>query len=56
MPKKSPIAFYNGFNYDYHFIIKELAEEFKKQFTFLGENPEKLHKLYSSNRTTTYKN
>ena len=30
----------NGSNYDYHFIIKELAEEFKKQFTCLGENIE----------------
>ena len=41
MPKKIPIVFYNGSNYDYHFIIKELAEEFKKQFTCLGENTEK---------------
>ena len=32
---------HNGSNYDYHFIIKELAEEFKKQFTCLGENTEK---------------
>ena len=29
---KIPIAFHNGFKYGYHFIIKELAEEFKKQF------------------------
>ena len=35
------IAFNNGSNYDYHFIIKELAEEFKKQFTCLGENSQK---------------
>ena len=28
-------------NYDYHFIIKELAEEFRKQFTCLRENTEK---------------
>ena len=41
LPKKSPIVFHNGSNYDYHFIIKELAEEFKKQFTCLGENTEK---------------
>ena len=41
VPKKIPIAFHNGSNYDYHFIIKELAEEFKKQFTCLGENTEK---------------
>ena len=39
--KKHPIVFHNRSNYDYHFIIKELAEEFKKQFTFLGENTEK---------------
>ena len=40
VPKKVPIAFHNGSNYDYHFIIKELAEEFKKQFTCFGENTE----------------
>ena len=27
--------------YDYQIIIKELAEELKKQFTCLGENTEK---------------
>ena len=37
---KIPIVFHNGSNYDYNFIIKELAEEFKKQFTCLGENTE----------------
>ena len=41
MPKKNPIVFHNGSNYDYHFIIKELAQEFQKQFTCLGENTEK---------------
>ena len=30
VPKKVLIAFHNGYNYDYHFIIKELAEEFFK--------------------------
>ena len=39
--KKIPIAFHNGSNYDYHFIIKSIAEEFKKQFTCLEENTEK---------------
>ena len=38
VPKRIFIVFHN---YDYHFIIKELAEEFKKQFTCLGENTEK---------------
>ena len=41
VPKKIPIVFHNGSNYDYHLIIKELAEECKKQFTCIGENPEK---------------
>ena len=39
--KKIPIVFHNGSNYNYHFIIKELAEEFKNQFTCFGENNEK---------------
>ena len=37
-PKKLHIAIHNGQNYDYHLIIKKLTEEFKKQFTCLGEN------------------
>ena len=41
VPKKISIVFHNGSNYDYHFIIKELAEEFKKQFICLGKNTEK---------------
>ena len=41
VPKKILIVFHNGSNYEYHFIIKELAEEFKKQFSCLGENMEK---------------
>ena len=41
VPQKIFIVFYNGSKYDYHFIIKELAEEFKKLFTCLGENAEK---------------
>ena len=28
IPKKIPMAFHNRSNYDYRFIIKELAEEF----------------------------
>ena len=39
--KKKFIAFHNGSNFDYHFIIKELAEEFEKQFACLRENTEK---------------
>ena len=40
-PKKIPIVFHNGSTYDYHFVIKKLAEEFKGEFECLGENTEK---------------
>ena len=39
-PKEIPIVFPNGSKFDYHFIIKELSEEFKGQFEQLGENTE----------------
>ena len=39
--KKIHMVFHNGSKYDYHSIMKTLAEEFKKQFTCLGENTEK---------------
>ena len=39
--KKFTLIFYNGSNYDYHFIIKKLAEELEEQFTCLGENNSK---------------
>ena len=40
VPKKILIAFHKT-NYDYHFIIKELAEEFKTEFICLGESTKK---------------
>ena len=41
-----PVVFHNGSNYDYHFIIKESANEFEGQFEYLGENTEK-YKTFS---------
>ena len=41
MPKKIIKVFHNGSNYDYRFIIKELAKEFEKQFSCLGKDTEK---------------
>ena len=41
IPKELPLVFHNGSTYDYHFIIKELAEEFEGEFECLGENTEK---------------
>ena len=38
IPKKIPIVFHNGSTYDYHFVIKNLAEEFKSDFECLEEN------------------
>ena len=38
IPKEILEVFHNGPNYDCHFIIKELAEEFEEQFTCLVGN------------------
>ena len=45
-PNEIAVVFHNGLNYDYHFIIKELANEFKGQFECFGENTEK-YKTFS---------
>ena len=54
VPKKIPIVFHNGSTYDYHFIIKQLAEDFKGQFECLGENTEKYltFSIYNSKKIT----
>ena len=41
MPHKIPVVFLNGSYYDYHFTVKELSNEFERQFECLGENTEK---------------
>ena len=60
--KKIPVAFHNGSTYNYHFLIKELAEEFEGQFEFLGENTEKyitfsvpMKKELGNGKSITYK-
>ena len=40
-PREVPVVFHNGSSYDYHFIIKGLAEEFDGDFQCLGENKNK---------------
>ena len=54
--------FHNGFTYDYHSIIKQLAKEFDGQFECLGENTEKyitfsvpIKKELDNSKTITYK-
>ena len=56
------IVFRNGFHYDYHFIIKELPEEFEGQFECLRENTEKyitlsvpINKELENGKTSTCK-
>ena len=62
IPKEIPIVFHNGSTYDYHFIIKQLAKEFKGKFDCLGENTEKyitfsapIYKKNDNNETIIYK-
>ena len=41
MSNEIPVVFHNSLNYDYHFIIKEFANESERQFECLRENTEK---------------
>ena len=41
VPNEITVDFRKGSNYDYHFIIKELAKEFEGKFECFGENTEK---------------
>ena len=45
VPNEIPVVFHNGLSDDYHFIIKELANEFEGQFECLWENKEKYKKF-----------
>ena len=60
--REIPVKIHNGSKYDYHFIIKELAEEFNGQFECLRENTEEhntfsvpLKKENKDGNTITYK-
>ena len=46
VPNEISLVFHHGSNYDYHFIIKELAIEFEGELKYLGENTEK-YKTFS---------
>ena len=41
VPNEISAVSHNSSNYDYHFIIKELANKFERQFECLWENKEK---------------
>ena len=60
--REIPVVLHNGSNYDYHLIIKELAEKFKGNIDCLGENTEKyitfsvpLKKEFKNKKLVTYK-
>ena len=62
IPKEVPVVFHNGSTYDYHFIIKELAEEFEGHSECLGENIEEyitfsvpIKKELDNDKSITYK-
>ena len=62
VPQEIPVKIHNGSKYDYHFLTKELAEEFKGEFQCLGENTEKyisfsvpIKKEHDNDKTVTYK-
>ena len=37
VPNEIPVVFYRGSNYDYHFVIKDLANAFEGQFECIRE-------------------
>ena len=62
MLREIPVVLHNGSNYNYHLIIKELAEKFKGNIDCLGENTEKyltfsipLKKEIKDKKLVTYK-
>ena len=61
VPKDIPIIIHNA-SYDTHFIINQLAEEFKGELNCIGENMEKyitfsapIKKKYDDGKTITHK-
>ena len=53
-PNEIPTVFHDTSNYDNHFIIKDLVEEFKWKFRCLGENAKKYTTLQI--KVKSYKN
>ena len=45
-----PVVFHNGYKYDYHFIIRELAEDFERQFEYLEKNTKKFITFSETNK------
>lgn len=42
-PKEIHVALHNGSNYDNHFTIKQLADEFERKFKYMGKTLRNTH-------------
>ena len=49
VPKTIPIVFHSWSNYDYHFIIKKLVQDFKKNIICLGDDAENIWVYHQKN-------
>ena len=55
VPNEIPVVFHNGSNYDHHFIIKKIANEFEEEFECLREKKTKMQNFFRSNKKGNYK-
>ena len=55
VPNKIPVVLHNCSNYDYHFIMKELANNFRENLNIFGKY-RKVQNIFRSNRKRSYKN
>ena len=55
VPNKTPVVLHNCSNYDYHFIMKELANNFRENLNIFGKY-RKVQNIFRSNRKRSYKN
>ena len=56
VPNEISVVFHNGLDCGYHFIVKELANEFEGEFECLGGKYRKVQNFFCSNRKWRYKN
>ena len=56
VPNEIPVVFHNSSKYDFHFIFKNLANEFKGKFECLAENTEKYKTFSVPIEKRSYKN
>ena len=56
VPNEIPVFLHNGSKYDYHFIIKEFANEFEGQYECLRGKYGKVQNIFCSNRKRNDKN